>query len=146
MKFKEISNIELDNILKNVKQFNGVYMKDEIPKDLKDGFYIINLDDSKNDGTHWCVFYKNPTINVYFDSYGFLPPEELSKQLKPYRFNHKQIQSVNSKACGYYCIAFIKFMINKKDINKSFDIFKQLFNDIDYNEEVLNQLLNCEII
>ena len=36
---------------KNIKRFNGVYSRDNLPK-LKNGAYVINLDHSENTGTH----------------------------------------------------------------------------------------------
>ena len=34
------------------KGFNGVFSRNNLPK-LKNGAYVINLDHSKNTGTHW---------------------------------------------------------------------------------------------
>lgn len=137
------SNTELLDILKNDNiKINGVFAKDKLKKPL-DGFYIINLDNSDGPGTHWTVLYKiNDGFSLYYDSFGFPAPEEIEDLLHKYEYNKKQIQDINSTSCGFYCIAFIKFMINKQDKLKAFDTFCNLFrtNTID-NEIILHQLL-----
>ena len=140
------SNTELIDIIKkeNIKNFNGVYPKDKIYKPLKDGFYIINLQDSdKGSGTHWTVIYKiNDGFSFYYDSFGFPAPENIEEILHKYEYNKKQIQDIDSTSCGFYCVAFIKFMYNKNDKLTAFNTFCNLFraNTID-NEIILHQLL-----
>jgi hypothetical protein len=138
------SNTELLDILKNDNiKINGVFAKDKLKKPLKDGFYIINLDNSTGEGTHWTALYKiNDGFSLYYDSFGFPAPEEIEDLLHKYEYNKKQIQDIKSTSCGFYCIAFIKFMINKQDKMKAFNTFCNLFrtNTID-NEIILHQLL-----
>ena len=138
------SNTELLDILKNDNiKINGVFAKDQLKKPLKDGFYIINLDDSTGEGTHWTALYKiNDGFSFYYDSFGFIAPSEIEDLLHKYEYNKKQIQDIKSTSCGFYCIAFIKFMINKQDKMKAFNTFCNLFrtNTID-NEIILHQLL-----
>ena len=138
------TNTELLDILKNDNiKINGVFAKDKLKKPLKDGFYIINLDDSDGPGTHWTALYKiNDGFSFYYDSFGFIAPEEIEDLLHKYEYNKKQIQDIKSTSCGFYCIAFIKFMINKQDKMKAFNTFCNLFrtNTID-NEIILHQLL-----
>ena len=138
------TNTELLDILKNDNiKINGVFAKDKLKKPLKDGYYIINLDDSTGEGTHWTALYKiNDGFSLYYDSFGFPAPEEIEDLLHKYEYNKKQIQDIKSTSCGFYCIAFIKFMINKQDKMKAFNTFCNLFraNTID-NEIILHQLL-----
>lgn len=139
------SNIELLDILKNDNiKIIGVFAKDKLKNaSLKYGFYIINLDNSDGPGTHWTVLYKiNDGFSLYYDSFGFPAPEEVEDLLHKYEYNKKQIQDIKSNSCGFYCIAFIKFMINKQDILLAFNTFCNLFrsNTID-NEIILHQLL-----
>ena len=37
---------------------NGVYSRNNLPK-IKDGAYVINLDEDKSVGTHWIALYVN---------------------------------------------------------------------------------------
>jgi hypothetical protein len=78
MKFEALTNIQLNDILRDVKNYNGCYSKDKLPNKLKCGFYIINLESyyKKNGkGTHWVCFYYSPSCSLYFDSMGFVAPE-----------------------------------------------------------------------
>lgn len=144
MKNNITSNIELEQILNNkVKNFNGVYPKDLMKKPLKDGFYIVNLDNSTGEGTHWCALYKiNDGFSIWWDSYGFPAPENIESLLHKYDYNKKQIQDIDSTSCGFYCVAFILFMKNKQDKQKAFNTFIKLFGTNTVNNEIiLHQLL-----
>src|SRR3954465_11125492 len=79
-----INNIELYKLLKNIKSFKGVYMRDTLPKSLpknKKSSGIVNLDIQRNDGTHWVCWYHDPKAHYveYFDSFGIPPPQEVIK-------------------------------------------------------------------
>ena len=39
--------------LKNETSFNGVYSRENLPDKIKDGEYVINLDQYSDIGTHW---------------------------------------------------------------------------------------------
>ena len=60
---------------KNEPRFNGAYSRDNLPK-IKDGAYVINLDEYSDIGTHWVALYLNNNNNnnnnnvTYFDSFG----------------------------------------------------------------------------
>ena len=65
-----LTNFEIEKYYQNEPKFNGVYSRNNLPK-IKDGTYLINLDESKSIGTHWIVLYVNGNNNViYFDSFG----------------------------------------------------------------------------
>ena len=38
-------------------RFNGVFWRDNIPKEIKDGAYVINLDEHADTGTHWIALF-----------------------------------------------------------------------------------------
>ena len=51
-------------------KFNGVYLRNNLPK-IKDGAYVTNPEEySKTVGTHWIVLYENVDNATYFDSFG----------------------------------------------------------------------------
>ena len=52
-------------------------LKGKIPKNKECG--IINLNTSKENGSHWSCWYKKGTQKYYFDSFGLLPPKEIIK-------------------------------------------------------------------
>ena len=39
----------------NEPRFNGVYSRDNLPKEINDGAYVINLDEYSGIETHWIV-------------------------------------------------------------------------------------------
>ena len=144
----ELSNFDLTDIITHMKldkHFDGIYSKDQLPKELIRGkFYIINLQDhNKGDGTHWTAFYYNkPLTSIYFDSYGFIAPQDVQNKITPYIFNDAEIQDFNSSACGYFCIAFIKFLHNKSDKQEAYKTFLKLFKlNTLKNDKILQHLL-----
>ena len=63
----------------NESRFNGVYSRDNLPNKVKDGTYVINLDEYSDIGTHWIDLYvKNNVVN-YFDSFAV---EHIPKEIK----------------------------------------------------------------
>ena len=48
---------------------NCVYSRNNLPK-IKDGAYVINLDEYKSIATHWIVLYVNAEKVTYFESFG----------------------------------------------------------------------------
>ena len=59
----------MSKYLKYEFKFNGVYSKDNLPK-VKDGAYIVNLDDKQSKGTHWISLFIEKNTAVYFDYFG----------------------------------------------------------------------------
>ena len=68
---------------------------------------ILNLDDNLGEGTHWVSLFTKDNTSYYFDSYGFIPPNELqvycSKSKTTY-YNTFKIQSPGEEICGHYCV------------------------------------------
>ena len=62
-------NFEIQKYFQNKPKFNGVYSRNDLPK-IKDGAYVINLDEYKSIGTHWIALYMNENNIVHFDSFG----------------------------------------------------------------------------
>ena len=68
MKDKIIKN-KIQKYYQNEPRFNGIYSRDNLQK-IKDGAYIINLDECSNIGTHWVALYVQNNDVTYFDSFG----------------------------------------------------------------------------
>ena len=64
-----LNNFEIQKYYKNEPRFNGFYSRDNLPK-IKDGAYIINLDEYSDIGTHWVALYVQNKNVIYFDSFG----------------------------------------------------------------------------
>ena len=61
-----LTNFEIQKHYQNEPKFNGVYLRNNLPK-IKDGAYVIILDEFKSVGTHWIALYVNSNniINFY---------------------------------------------------------------------------------
>ena len=46
-----------------------VFLRNNLPKKIKDGAYIINLDEYADVGTHWIALFCNRNEIVCFDSF-----------------------------------------------------------------------------
>jgi hypothetical protein len=140
----ELSSLDIIEILNSYNiEPNGVYQKDMLPYDLDSGFYIVNLQSSNDgNGTHWCSLYYSPTLSIWFDAFGFKPPEDVEERIGKYIYNSYQIQDIKSSSCGYFCIAFIKFLYPVREKEKAFNVFVNLFKQNKLaNEKVLYELL-----
>ena len=81
MPFHPLANIEINEYYKNEPRFNGVYSRNNLPKIIKKGAYLINLDEYANIGTHWIALFVKPKYTVYFDSFGV---EHIPKEIKKF--------------------------------------------------------------
>ena len=73
-----LTNFEIQKNYQNESRFNGVYARDNLPK-IKDGSYIINLDEYSGIGTHWVALYVQIDNVTYFDSFRV---EHIPKEIK----------------------------------------------------------------
>jgi len=96
------TNIQLSEAAERLrfKNFRGVFMRDEL-KNIKAKKYecgIVNLDSSRNEGSHWVCYFKNNNDKIYFDSFDIQPLLEIVKYLiKPILYNTFQIQQFNEE-------------------------------------------------
>jgi hypothetical protein len=143
----ELSNFDIINIIKELQLdycFGGVCSKDQLPKELRTKFYIVNMQDhDEGEGTHWIVFYYNkPLTSIYFDSFDFPPPEDVEEVIKECIYNDEDIQDLESTACGYFCIALIKFLHDKQDKQEAYKGFVKIFKlDTSQNDRILQKLI-----
>ena len=68
----------------NEPKFNGVYPRNNLPEKIKDGAYMINLDEYANVGAHCIALFCNRNEIVYFDSFGV---EHVPKEIKKFMGN-----------------------------------------------------------
>ena len=76
-----LTNFEIQKFYQNESRFIGVYFWETIClKKIKDGVYVINLDEYADVGTHWIVLFCNRNEIIYFDSFGVqYVPEEIKE-------------------------------------------------------------------
>ena len=65
-----LTNFEIQKYYENEPKFNEVFSKDNMPKKIKDGAYVINLDECADVGTHLIALSGNRSEIVCFDSFG----------------------------------------------------------------------------
>ena len=58
-----LTNFEIQKYYQNELRFNGAYSRDNLPK-IKDGRYIINLDEYSDIGTHRISYFDSLLILI----------------------------------------------------------------------------------
>lgn len=165
------NQIEQLSVMMNIPLENIIF-KDQVPDKFKfNKSYIINLEDEYNEngqlnnGSHWTCLqinkYPNGKIEgLYFDSFGAPPPSDIIECYKrttnklhlPY--NTKDIQSLMSNACGWYCCAYLHYINNfiyrtknlYDDTDKFLDYFDDLNKSVDFkkNEFILKHFFQSK--
>ena len=96
--------------------FQGVYPADKLPRQVVEGGYIMNTDPHDKPGQHWLACWiEAPSKCEVFDSYG-LPLKFYKDPSLHHWWNQfanitrsgQSIQSLQSQACGHYCIQYLK--------------------------------------
>ena len=68
---RPLTNFEIQKYYQNESRFNGVYSRNNLPKKIKDGAYVINLDKyAAVVGTHWMALFCRKYEIVYIYSLG----------------------------------------------------------------------------
>ena len=137
-----LTNFEIQKYYKNEPRFNGVYSRDNLYK-IKDGAYIINLDEYSDIGTHWVALYvQNNNSVTYFDSFGV---EYIPKEIRAFinnkniKTNIFRIKAYNSIMCRYFCNGFINFA--RKTLTEYTNLFSP--NNLKKNGDIiLNYFMN----
>ena len=123
------------------KVFRGVISRDQIALIDESGYYIVNLNDSTQPGSHWVVIHLKGSSQAieYFDSFGLNAPMELvnlsNKFHVYYLYNSTQYQDLNSVLCGYWCLYFVNESRKKRSF---YDILKPFSHtDTQFNERLI---------
>ena len=84
-----LTNFEIQKYYKNEPRFNGHFSRNNLPKNnsieynsiknIKDGAYIINIDEYANVGTHWIALFCKKNEIVYLNRFGV---EYISEEIK----------------------------------------------------------------
>lgn len=149
-----LSNIDLVYLSRRLGiRLNEVVFKDGIDSanGLRDGAYIINLDATESEGTHWVCFYKKSNIIIYFDSFGENCFEELKLIAENYKYkiieSMYQLQNLKDDSCGWYCLAFLHWAeqwIKSKPLNSHcLNMFNDMFKTdrTQSNKNILSKYL-----
>ena len=132
-----LTNFAIRKYYQNEPRFNGVYSRDNLQEKIKDGAYIINLDEQSDIVTYWTALYSLNNGVTYFDSFGV---EHNSKEIKKFIGNKIiktsifRIKVYDSIMCGYFCIGFIDFMLAGKTITDFTNLFSP--NNFKRNDDI----------
>ena len=116
-----------------------------LPK-IKDGTFVINLDEYSDIGMHWVTLYvqNNKNSVIYFDYFGV---EHIPKEIKAFINNNNiitnifRIQAYDSIMCGYFFIGFIDFMLAGKTLTEYTNLFSP--NNFTKNDDaILNYFMS----
>ena len=119
-------NFEIQAYYQNEPRFNGIYSRDNLPDKIKDGAYVVNLDEYFDIGTYWMALNVNNKTVTYFDSFGI---EHIPKEIKNFTTNKNiitniyRVQNYDSITCGYFCIGFVYYMCMGKSVADYANLF-----------------------
>ena len=133
-----LSNIFINNLLKNFKNFEGCYSKNQIPLIKNNKSLIFNLENSDQSGSHWLSLSRKDNDIFIFDSFGVGDiPNNLYKIYKNYNIitNVYRTQNINSILCGLFSVLFCLYKVDSKN---KFISFLDLFNS---NNFLKNELI-----
>ena len=166
-----LSDAQLEEMAPKLRvPLEGIYFKDCLPKLKYNVSYILNLHDElteegkQNEGSHWIALQINKDKTgkvqpIYFDSFGEPPPvavrtavEKFCGKFLPH--TSKDIQSLVSDMCGYYCLAFLHFINASQfrtgdiycDTHNFLDCFSDLNVETDHsrNEYILKHFFRSD--
>ena len=135
---EHLTNFELQKYYQNKPRFNDVFSRNNLPKKIKDGAYVINLDEYADVGKHWIALFCNRNEIVYFGSFGVEHvPEEIKEFIwnKNIKVNIFRVQANDSVMCGYFCIGFIDFMLAGKKLTDYTNLFSP--HDFKKNDDII---------
>ena len=79
-----LANFETQKYYQNEPRFNGVFSINNLPKTIKDGVYVINLNEYANVGAPWIALFCNRSEIVYFNCFGV---EHVPEEIKEFTLN-----------------------------------------------------------
>ena len=101
---------------------------DQLKNPEKNKFYILNLQNSGQGGSHWVLLLNG----YYFDSFAAPPTQAIAPFVKWY--NPHQYQALDSEACGWFCIFFAENLSHGLDPARD-----MIPGDYERNEDVLKR-------
>ena len=63
-----ITNFEIKEYYQNEPRFNEAFSRNNLPNIIKNGSYVVNLDEYYDIETHWIALYVNNKIVTYFNN------------------------------------------------------------------------------
>ena len=142
---------QINSLLQNVPNFYGCFSYDQICNILIDSLplkFIVNLDNSSHNGSHWLAIRVDKRSVEIFDPLGFkldkwpIIPYSLIDFIKNISHRRKllisrEIQPKDSSLCGFYCV----FYFLSREISSFYSIVNCFSSDLSKNDRILKNLL-----
>jgi len=134
--------LEADTVCREV--FQGVFSADTLPN--RPRLLVCNTDKSTKPGEHWIAIHVDADgRGEYFDSFGRAPNKHFDAYMNEHctirTFNRKQLQSIISTFCGYYCCMYCMLRCRRTDMTRIVGMFTSdtAFNDTIVHSFVCNK-------
>jgi hypothetical protein len=140
MNTREIERfLEADKTCRQV--FQGVYSADTLPPNPK--LLVCNTDASTKPGQHWIAIHVDTYgRGEYFDSFGRAPNKlfenYMNKHCTRWTFNKRQLQSIISSFCGYYCCMYCMLRCRRIDMPRIVAMFT---TDTGFNDTIAHSFV-----
>ena len=86
-----LTNFEISEYYEDEPKFNDVFSRNNLPKTIKNGAYVINLDEYADVGKNWIALYAKNDEVIYFDGFGV---EHIPKEIKKFIGNRDTIANI----------------------------------------------------
>ena len=138
-----MNTVQIDRILKpRIKNYLGTFSSDNLPHET--GIFVSNTDPHHLPGTHWIAIYVSADRQrgEYFDSFGRPPNRHFKNYLNTHcrywTYNKRQLQSVASKFCGYYCVLYCMYRSRGVDV---INFVNRFTRDTGFNDAIVAKSL-----
>jgi hypothetical protein len=126
--------------------FQGVFSSDTLPPNPR--LLVCNTDPSTRTGTHWISIHVDECgRGEFFDSFGRAPnklfEDYMNEHCREWIFNRRQLQSIVSSFCGYYCCMYCLLRSRGVDLNSVVAMFT---NDTGFNDSIVHSFVCNKIL
>ena len=148
MSLTELSDQDIKQYYKSNKLFGGVFTNYNIPKQIKEAFYILlMLPNKSSTNGHWLLAFNIGTKCIFVDSFG-CPPCVAFKNFmkssgKPCYYSNIDFQALRSEDCGEYCCHIANELLRGKTMRQ---ITNEFSKDTKRNDKILANYAKTEHI
>ena len=131
--------LRADSVCRRV--FQGVFSLDTLPTNPT--LLISNTDPSTKPGRHWvAIFVDENARGEYFDSFGEPPSRHfrdyMNRHCCEWVFNKRQLQSIISTFCGFYCCMYVMLRSRGVELNCTVALFT---SDTGFNDSIVHSFV-----
>jgi hypothetical protein len=133
---------EIDRILHKTPGYRGTFSCDTLPG--LTGLVVANTDPHNRPGEHWIAIYisADRRHGEYFDSFGRRPTRVFEQYLNDnclnWTYNTRQLQSIASRFCGFYCVYYCLLRSRNVSMQK---IISNFTTDTGFNDVLIHRFI-----